>query len=76
MVLEIMEAQKFSFTRDKDKRILSVAQALKKLTERDHPQVRLVQAGSGRRPNLYRALMQGTNPAHVTAAAKSSERTM
>jgi hypothetical protein len=76
MVLEIMESQNFPFTRDNGKRILSVAQALRKLTERDQPQVRLVQPGSGRRPNLYRSVIEGINPAHVTTAARSSERTM
>jgi hypothetical protein len=76
MVLEILEAQNFPFTRNNGKRILSVAQALRKLTERDQPQVRLVRRGSGRRPNLYRALVQEINPAHVTTASLSSERTM
>ena len=65
-VLEMLEARNFPFTRDNSKRIFSVAQALRKLTERDRPQVRLVRRGSGRRPNIYRALAQETNPAHVT----------
>jgi hypothetical protein len=76
LVLEILESQNFPFTRDNGKRILSVAQALRKLTERDQPQVRIARRGSGRRPNLYRALMQEINPAHVTNAARSSERSM
>ena len=76
MVLQIMEAQQFPFSRNNGKRILSVAQSLRKLTERNQPQVRLVQRGSGRRPNLYQALIQEINPAHVTNAARSSERTI
>jgi hypothetical protein len=75
LVLEILESQNFPFTRDDGKRILSVAQALRKLTERDQPKVRLLRRGSGRRPNLYRAQVQEINPAHVTDAARSSERT-
>jgi hypothetical protein len=76
MVLESLEAQNFPFTRDNGKRILSVAQSLRKLTERDQPQVRLIRRGSGRRPNLYGAVIQEINPAHVTTAARSGEMTM
>jgi hypothetical protein len=75
-VFESLEARNFPFTRDESKRILSVAQALRKLTERDQPQVRLTRRGSGRRPNLYRAVIQEMNPAHVTTAAGSREMTM
>jgi hypothetical protein len=75
-VLQIMEAQNFPFTRDNGKRIFSVAQSLRKLTERNLPQIRLVRRGSGRRPNLYQAAPSETNPAHVRTAARLSERTM
>ncbi len=76
MVLEILEAKNFPFTRDEDKRIFSVAQALRKLTARRQPQVRLARRGSGRRPNLYRAVIQEINPAHGTTAARSIGMTM
>jgi hypothetical protein len=75
-VLYALESKNFPFSRDNGKRILSVAQALRKLTERDQPQVKLVRRGSGRRPNSYRAQMQEINPAHVTTAARSSGMTM
>jgi hypothetical protein len=75
-VFDILESQNFPFTRDESKRILSVAQALRRLTERDQPQVRLVRRGSGRRPNTYRAVVREINPAHATAAARLREMTM
>jgi hypothetical protein len=75
MILEMLESQNFQFSRDEGKRIFSVAQALRKLTERDQPQVRLVRRGSGRRPNMYRAIVQEINPAHITTATRLSEMT-
>ncbi len=76
-VFEILEARNFPFGRtDESKRILSVAQAMRKLTERDQPQVKLTRRGSGRKPNLYRAVTQEISPENTRTATGSSEMTM
>jgi hypothetical protein len=72
MVFNILVTQNFPFAGDERRSLISIGSSLRKLTERENPQIRLSRRGSGRKPNLYRAVKaEGQN-----AAASSREMTM
>jgi hypothetical protein len=74
MVFNILVNQNFPFAGDERRSLISIGSALRKLTERDNPQIRLSRRGSGRKPNLYRAVRgEGQN---AGALAGSREMTM
>lgn len=71
MVLDILERRAFPFSVDPERRIISIGQALRKLTARDHPQVQLAREGSGRIPNFYRATRPGRTEDSGTVASST-----
>jgi hypothetical protein len=80
-VLTALESQDFPLVGDERRRLTSIGQALSKLAERDPAPIRITRRGKGKAPNMYRAIVQTINPAHLPngtapGAAVSSEMTM